>query len=270
MAGDWKVRILDLFAGIGGFSLAAHWMGWETAAFCEKEPYNQAVLRNRFGNDARIYDDIRALTGESLRRDGIDGIDLITGGFPCQDLSIATLRRGGGLAGSRSGLFFEMVRVIADVRPAWIVGENVGSGTTEWVDVVCDALEGEGYSVQPFHIEPIAIGGFQSRNRIWIVAHSNTKGERLHPDAPIQQGIDASQSVRQQRPFSQLLDDLKSRGEADQGAFVLPDGLSAKVGRLEPKTMEAFCLRAYGNAIDPRIAFEIFRGIATAEIEKTN
>lgn len=253
------MKLLDLFAGIGGFSLAAHWMGWETAAFVERDKFCQQVLRKNFGQDIEIHDDITTFSGMAFR----GRIDILTGGFPCQDISIATNRRGGGLAGKRSGLFFEMVRVIADVRPTWIVGENVGSGTTEWVDVVQDALETENYSVQPFHIEPSAVGGFQSRNRIWIVAHSNAESERLHSNASVLKRIDTTQHVRQQRPFSQLLDDLKSRGETDQRGFVFPDGLSARVGRLEPKTMDAFCLRGYGNAIDPRIAFEIFKAIDT-------
>lgn len=108
------MRLLDLFAGIGGFSLAAHWMGWETAAFVEKETFCQKVLRKNFGQGIEIHDDIFEFSGRPFR----GAVDIITGGFPCQPFSAAGKRKG---RNDERHLFPEMLRVISEVKPRWVV-----------------------------------------------------------------------------------------------------------------------------------------------------
>lgn len=117
------LKMLDLFSGIGGFSLAASWTGEiETVAFCEIEPYPQKVLQKNFPG-VPIYDDVRELTAERLRADGIDRVDIITGGFPCQDVS--TNGHKVGFEGQRTSLFSEILRLLVSLRPKYAVMENV-------------------------------------------------------------------------------------------------------------------------------------------------
>lgn len=171
------MRLLDLFSGIGGFSLAARWTGcMETVAFCEIDPFCQKVLAHHWPG-VPIFDDIKQLTAESLRQRGIGDIDIITGGFPCQDLSSAG--KGEGLAGSRSGLWFELLRVIEDVRPRWVVCENVpairtkpGIGTDTAIDTVLSGLEQAGYSCRSLVVGAEDVGAPHRRKRVWILAHS--------------------------------------------------------------------------------------------------
>lgn len=172
------MKLLDLFAGLGGFSLAAHWMGWETAAFVEKEPFCQKVLRKNFGQDIEIHDDIFNFSGTPFR----GRIDIITGGFPCQPFSAAGKRKG---RADERHLFPQMLRVISEVRPRWVVAENVrgllsiesGSVFSE----VITSLESEGYEVITFCIPASAVEAPHRRDRLWIVAHAVGRG----PDSDV-------------------------------------------------------------------------------------
>jgi DNA (cytosine-5)-methyltransferase 1 len=120
-----KLRVLDLFSGIGGFSLGLERTGgFETVAFCEIEPFPRKVLSKHWP-EVPIYEDVRTLTGDTLARDGI-AVDVITGGFPCQDLSVAGKRAGLG-EGTRSGLWSEIVRLIGDLSPRYVIVENVAN-----------------------------------------------------------------------------------------------------------------------------------------------
>lgn len=121
------MKMLSLFSGVGMIDLAASWAGIETVAFCDIEEYPQKILRRRFPN-VPIYSDIRELTAEKLKGDGIPKIDIISGGFPCQDVSTAGKRTGfvdseGNV--TRSGLWGEYSRLICELKPRWIVAENV-------------------------------------------------------------------------------------------------------------------------------------------------
>lgn len=121
-----KLKILDLFSGIGGFSLGLERTGgFETAAFCEIEPFPRKVLAKHWPN-VPCYNDVRELTGERLRADGIDRIDVITGGFPCQDISTAGRMAGIG-EGTRSGLWSEIARLVGEIRPQFVIVENVAN-----------------------------------------------------------------------------------------------------------------------------------------------
>ena len=117
------MNVLDLFSGIGGLALGLERAGMHAAAFCEAEPYCREVLRRRFPG-APCYDDVRTLTADRLRADGVS-VNAIAGGFPCQDISYAGF--GAGLAGERSGLFYEYARLIGELGPDIAVVENVSA-----------------------------------------------------------------------------------------------------------------------------------------------
>ena len=162
------MKVLDLFSGIGGFSLGLHRAGMETVAFCEIEPYCQKVLAKNFPG-VPIYDDVRTVTAERLRADGIDRVDLVCGGFPCQPFSVAGKQQG---KDDHRHLWPEMFRIIQEVRPTWVIGENVAGFVSMALCEVSADLEGAGYEVQPFIIPACAVNALHRRDRVWIVAHA--------------------------------------------------------------------------------------------------
>jgi DNA (cytosine-5)-methyltransferase 1 len=120
-----KLKVIDLFSGIGGFSLGLERTGgFETVAFCEIEPFPRRVLAKHWP-EVPQYEDVTKLTGDILRRDGI-AVDVITGGFQCQDLSVAGKNAGMG-EGTRSGLWPEIVRLIGELQPRYVIVENVAN-----------------------------------------------------------------------------------------------------------------------------------------------
>jgi len=161
------VKHLDLFSGIGGFALAARWAGFETVAFCEKNDYCRDVLRKHWDN-VPMYEDIRRVTGDRLKRNGIEA-DIITGGFPCQPFSVAG-KRGG--KGDDRYLWPEMLRIIQEMEPAWVIGENVRGIVNMELDQVLADLEDNGYSTESFVIPACAVNAPHRRDRVWIVANS--------------------------------------------------------------------------------------------------
>jgi DNA (cytosine-5)-methyltransferase 1 len=173
-----KLKVLDLFSGIGGFSLGLERTGgFETVAFCEIEPFCRRVLAKHWP-DVRQYEDVRTLTADTLRRDGI-AVDVITGGFPCQDISIAGKQAGMG-EGTRSGLWSEVARLTRDLRPSFIIMENVANllrGPDEqpggWFGRVLGDLAELGYDAEWENIPASALGAPHRRERVWLVAYSN-------------------------------------------------------------------------------------------------
>lgn len=163
-----KLRVLDLFSGIGGFSLGLERTGgFETVAFCEIEEFPRKVLAKHWPN-VPCYRDVRELTAERLAADGI-AVDGICGGFPCQDISVAG--KGLGLAGERSGLFFEVTRLIGELGPSFVILENVGALLCRGLDAVLGALASLGYDAEWHCIPASAVGAPHRRDRIWIVAY---------------------------------------------------------------------------------------------------
>ena len=161
---------LDLFSGIGGFSLGLEATGeFETVAFCDYEPFCQKVLRKHW-EEVPIYGDIKELTYEKLRADGIDQIDIITGGYPCQPFSVAGNKKG---EQDPRHLWPEYFRLVKECRPTWVIGENVGGHIKLGLDTVLKDLESEGYSTRTFSISAASIGANHKRERVWIVANSN-------------------------------------------------------------------------------------------------
>lgn len=172
-AGFCAVKVLDLFSGIGGFSLGLEWAGMTTVAFCEIEPFCRRVLAKHWPK-VPCYDDVRTLTADRLAADGIS-VDVICGGFPCQDLSYAG--KGAGLAGERSGLWREYARIIGDVRPRFVIVENVAALLARGLGEVLGDLAALGYDAEWHCIHASAIGAPHRRDRIWIVAYA--QGERF-------------------------------------------------------------------------------------------
>jgi len=167
-----KLKVLDLFSGIGGFSLGLDRTGgFETVAFCEIEPFPQKVLAKHWPG-VPIYDDVRTLTSERLASDGI-AVDAICGGFPCQDIS--TTGKGAGLAGERSGLWSEIARLTSELRPSYVIVENVSALLSRGLGTVLGDLAALGYDAEWHCIPASYVGAWHRRDRIWILAYPNQK-----------------------------------------------------------------------------------------------
>lgn len=266
----------SLFSGVGGFDLAAEWTGWTNMFNCEIDGFCRKVLKYHFP-DAQQYADIRT-TDFTVRR---GRIDVLTGGFPCQPFSLAGKRRG---TEDDRYLWPEMLRAIREVRPRWVVGENV-PGIISWSDglvfeQVCADLENEGYEVLAFILPACAVDAPHRRDRVWIIAHRNdagsedSRGERFaetdagkhatYPDGERCEECQSSgQSERPQERNSQGGDAERRIQDWNGFPTVSPvcggdDGLPAE---LDGITFPAWCresVKAYGNAIVPQVAWRIF------------
>lgn len=167
------LKVLDIFSGIGGFSLGLEHAGMETEAFCEIEPFCQGILEKHWPK-TRIFTDIKILNKELLLRSGITRINVIAGGFPCQDISCAGKQRG--IGGSRSGLWKEYKRLINELRPDYAIIENVANLRSRGLITVLQDLWEIGYDAEWHCIPASAIGAPHRRDRIWIIAHPIIKG----------------------------------------------------------------------------------------------
>lgn len=172
------LRTLDLFSGIGGFSLGLErTAGFKTVAFCEIEPSCRRLLKHHWPN-VPCYEDVRDLSAERLAADGIT-VDAICGGFPCQDLSAAGDQAG--LDGERSGLVFELLRLVRELRPGVVVMENVTDLLYLGLGRVLGELAKIRYNAWWDCIPGCAIGADHERDRIWIVAYPDRNGSEEHP-----------------------------------------------------------------------------------------
>ena len=169
-----KLRVLDLFSGIGGFSLGLERTGgFETVAFCEIEAFPRKVLAKHWP-DVPCYDDVRTLTAERLAADGI-AVDVICGGFPCQDISCAGYKVG--IGGEKSGLWTEFARLIDEIGPEYVGVENVGALLHRGLEVVLGDLAALGYDAEWHCIPASSLGAPHHRDRFWLVAHTNNKSK---------------------------------------------------------------------------------------------
>ena len=186
------MKILDLFAGIGGFSYAAHKLvgGFTTTQFVEIDPYCQSVLRKNFP-DIPIHDDIKTFTGKPGQ------FQVITAGFPCQDLSVAGKQRGIG-EGTRSGLFYEIIRLLGEIQPEFVLFENVRNllsheGGTTFQEVLFQIAKA-GYDAEWSIISAKDMGACHLRQRLWILAYKN-RTERISTNS-YNDGSSSSERVR--------------------------------------------------------------------------
>jgi DNA (cytosine-5)-methyltransferase 1 len=162
-----KLKILDLFSGIGGFSLGLEATGgFETAAFCDIDPYCRNVLKKHWPN-VPIFEDIKKLKGTD-----IGTVDIITGGYPCQPFSVAGKQKG---VKDKRHLWPEYFRLVKECRPTWVIGENVSGHIKLGLDSVIEDLESQGYATRTFSISASSIGANHKRERIWIVANSDNR-----------------------------------------------------------------------------------------------
>ena len=171
------LRHLDLFSGIGGFSLGLESAELvETVAFCDFDKYCKKIL-NKNWPQVPVYDNVKELNYDRLKSDGIisgeKGIDIITGGYPCQPFSVAGKQKG---EQDPRHVWPEMFRLVQELRPSWVIGENVGGHIKLGLDTVLENLESEGYSTRTFSISASSIGANHQRERVWIIAHSNECG----------------------------------------------------------------------------------------------
>lgn len=248
---------LDLFSGIGGFALAAHWAGYTTVGFCEYEDYPRRVLARHWPG-VQCHGDIRNLDGTAYR-----GVDLLTGGFPCQPFSSAGDQKG---SADDRFLWPEMLRVIKQAQPAWVVAENVAGLINMALDEVLADLEAANYATGTAVIPACAVGAPHRRDRVWIIArNTNSNGEptgsvnaemaKLPGDVV---NADSSKCHRSRTPLG-VQPKLADAGSFGGWAFEPPvdrvaDGLS---GRLDKTRRER--LKAIGNAIVPQVAYEIIK-----------
>lgn len=233
------MKHLGLFEGIGGFSLAARWMGWETVAWVEWDKRNQEHLKRHFPN-AKGYGDICEFSGKEYR----GTVDIITGGFPCQPFSTMGKRKG---KEDPRYLWPEMYRVIGEVRPTYSIAENV-SGSWELVDEICSDMEVIGYETEPVGIEAASAGADTLRLRYWFISypkgHGNNKLQIAHSGTQTPQRTNII-CERNGRPAPSTQECLES------GLRRVLDGVPNRMDRL----------KQVGNSIDVRVAYEIFKAI---------
>ena len=240
------MNVLDLFSGIGGFSLGLERAGMRTVAFCEIEPYCRAVLRKHWP-DVPIFEDVRKLTAAD-----VPGVDVICGGFPCQDISVAGHQKG--IEGERSGLWSEYSRLICEIRPRYIIVENVANLLGRGLSRVIGDLAASGYDTEWHCIQAAAVGLPHFRDRVWILAYPVASRQDAVL-AEIRQSCEAS--ARENRQRFQLC------GTRSGGTRWIPDDVVCSVVDGISEHLDG--LAAAGNAVVPQIPEIIGRAIMQAE-----
>lgn len=258
------MNVLDLFSGIGGFSLGLERAGMRTIQFCEIDPYCRRVLAKHWPG-VPCHSDIRTLAPPAA--------DLICGGFPCQDISHASGAKAKGLAGARSGLWREYARVVRRVRPSWVIVENVPRLRVLGADQVLLDLETAGYTCWALVVGAVHAGANHLRKRVWIVGHAYREGEPARPIHAEMEGLqstlaDAHGSRSQERPLHARVPGEARRDDDRQDPPLggwwdvepdvgrVADGLPGRVDRL----------RALGNAVVPQVVEVIGRAIMRATV----
>ena len=227
------LRILDLFSGIGGFSLAARWVGgFETVQFVERDPFCQRILHKHWP-DVPIHDDICTFQPQP------GSADVVVGGFPCQDISQA----GKGLGiqrGTRSGLFYELMRTVRIVRPRYVVLENVGAILSDGLGTVLAELAQDGRACEWACVSAADLGAWHVRNRWWAVSYPDSYRMEGHTEKPIH-WQPALARVQNLREFEALRDGPPTgTPKLCRGSDGIPDWMDR--------------LRALGNAVVPQVA----------------
>lgn len=255
-------RVLSLFAGIGGFDLGLERTGgFKTVAFCEIEPFPQSILRKHWP-EVPLYNDVRELTASRLHADEVFP-NVIVGGFPCQDISLAGRLAGIG-EGTRSGLWSEVARLVGEVRPQYLIVENVANllaGPPEqpgaWFGRVLGDLAECGYDAEWENLPAAAVGAPHRRERVWLIAYPQ-QGVRQSRRLPDQD------HVRQLPPWEGASEvySLFCRGRGgpvhDRHSLRDDDGFPTELDRIA----------ALGNAVVPQIPELIGRAILAAGAQR--
>ena len=241
------MRVGSLFAGIGGFDLGLERAGFDIAWQVEIDPYCQRVLAKHWPTVQR-YGDIRVIDWSA-----VEPVDLLCGGFPCQDISLAG--KGAGLSGERSGLWFEYAKAIDALKPRYVLIENVAALRSRGLDQVLGSLAALGYDAEWHCIPASAVGAPHRRDRVWIVAHATSQlWNGLQVDAIRCTKSSAKSGQFRRQDFGVL--PLGSSWESYQPRICREnDGIPRRVDRL----------RGLGNAIVPQIAEMIGRWIQFRE-----
>lgn len=239
---------LDLFSGIGGFALAANRCGYETVGFVERDEFCKRVLRKHWPS-VPIFDDIHDFNGTQFK-----GVKLLTGGFPCQPYSQAGLKRG---SSDDRALWPEMLRIITEARPSYIVGENVVGIVNMELDDVLDSLEGENYAAQTFIIPACAVDARHRRDRVWILGTD----AMADPDKTSGQRQRSSQGSGQSGKQHQSRHDVKRGSQKDLRSWPIEPDVCRVVDGVSKGLHRAPRLAALGNSIVPQVAEEIIKAI---------
>ena len=288
------MKVLDLFSGIGGFSVGLERAGFKTVAFCEIDKYCGLVLKKHW-KDIKIYHDVREITKQQLEADGCELPEVITGGFPCQPFSVAGRQKG---SGDNRYLWPEMFRVIKEFKPRWIIAENVRGIINIQDGVVfenvCTDLESQGYETQTFIIPAAGVGAPHRRDRVWIVANSRRtiRGQQSSRNKE-STGSGASQETKRSADsdsfarsserekimanthIERLEGQLRSKLQGTREGFTNSSKRTQRQWDIEPDVGRVadgvqgriHRLKGLGNSIVPQIAEEIGRAILKAEYE---
>jgi DNA (cytosine-5)-methyltransferase 1 len=264
----------SLFSGIGGFDLASEWMGWENVFHCEWNEFGKKVLKYYWPN-SESFDDITKTDFKKYE----NKIDILTGGFPCQPYSMAGKRLG---KDDDRHLWPEMLRAIREIKPRWIVGENV-LGIVNWdgglvFDEVQADLESEGYEVQPYILPAVSVGAPHRRDRVWFVAYSNgskqaNNGRANNKEKREIRGNEKSDVLGKLFGNGDITNSKKYR-ESNWRNFptISPvcsgnDGISQRLDGVTFSKWRAESIKGYGNAVVPQVVYQIFKTIEAYENE---
>ena len=260
---------LSLFSGIGGLDLAAEWAGFKTVGQCEWAEYPTKVLEKHWPDVPR-WKDIRTLTGgDFFGRTGLHTVDVISGGFPCQPFSVAGKRRG---KEDDRYLWPEMLRIVQEIRPSWIVGENVAGIVNMELDTVLADLEGAGYSCQTLIIPACGVDAPHQRNRCAILAYTNSPrrekcdaprfaaDERFLAGSSPSDVADAKGKLR--KSSEQCAEPARLTGSTECMRWK-PEPDVGRVAYGVPHRVDR--LRCLGNAVVPQQFHSIFRAIKETE-----
>jgi len=235
----------SLFSGIGGFDLAAEWMGWDNVFQCEIDEFCNKVLDKNFP-DTKKYLDVKKFNGYEYR----NKLDVLTGGFPCQPFSTAGKQKG---TKDNRSLWCEMFRIIKEIKPTYIVGENVNGIVKMELDNICSDLESEGYTVEAFNLPACAVSAAHIRKRIWITAYLD--GRRRNAQSRICTKPQKRNSTYDANGTNATFRRKKTwlaEPELERVVYGIPRGLDKSR------------VKSLGNAIVPQVAYEIFNAIQTS------
>ena len=268
------ITVGSLFTGIGGIDLAAEWAGMKIIWQCEIDPFCQKVLRKHWP-EVKLYDDIHKIhRGNTIRP------DVIVGGFPCQPYSVAGKRRG---AEDDRDLWPEMFRVVKELRPTWVVGENVAGFINLGLDRTLSDLESEGYDCRTFVLPACAVNAPHRRDRVFIVAHSRRKlpqrGKQLETNEVEVGKRDASVAERSGEMVHDSSGERWEKGDDETRNFGegeteweswTADSFNGRIWESEPNVgrvahgipQRVDRLKALGNAVVPQQIYPIMKAIA--------